>query len=89
VKKGIYFLRTTDFKLLSRMKVNDCVFLKFAICVTGDHFDYLLRAQTNLGTPLRVVLCLDVIIVTKDMQLRNSFVLAKADSVIIRRRIAD
>lgn len=62
-KKGIYFLRTRDLKLLSRMKVNDCVFLKLVVSVTGDYFDYLLRARTNLATPLRVGLYHDVIIV--------------------------
>jgi hypothetical protein len=33
------------------------------IFVTGDHFDHLRQAQTDLTTPLRVGLCRDVIIV--------------------------
>jgi hypothetical protein len=42
-----YFLRSTNFTLLSQINVNsvNVIFLKLIISVTGDHFDFLPRAQ--------------------------------------------
>jgi hypothetical protein len=56
LKKKTSFLRSTNFKLLSRKrKFINCDYPSSSWFVTGGHCDYLPQAPKNLATPLSMV----------------------------------